>query len=84
MGRDIKTPVIETSSFTAYYEQYEEHTFIQGNNSAGEPYVSFGNFSTQWYDSDTGSGSTTYTLTVSNRSTSYFDLETQLSAQPST
>ena len=59
-------------------------TFIQGNNSAGEPYVSFGNFSTQWYDSDTGSGSTTYTLTVSNRSTSYFDLETQLSAQPST
>jgi len=28
VGRDIKTPVIETSSFTAYYEQYEEHTFL--------------------------------------------------------
>jgi hypothetical protein len=56
-------------------------TFINGSNSYGEPFVAFGHLSANWYDTDTGSGSTTYTLSATTLNTSNFNLETQLSAQ---
>ena len=58
-------------------------TFINGSTQYGEPFIAFGHVSANWYDSDSGSGSTTYTLSATTLSTSNFVLETQLSAQAS-
>jgi len=58
-------------------------TFTQGSSSQGEPFFIIGDLSASWYDTDTGSGSTTYTLSATTLNTSHFSLTAQLSAQPS-
>ena len=58
-------------------------TFINGSTQYSEPFIAFGYASANWYDADTGSGSTAYTLSATTLSTSNFVLETQLSAQAS-
>tara|TARA_R110001632_G_scaffold57993_1_gene141554 strand:- start:2299 stop:4695 length:2397 start_codon:yes stop_codon:yes gene_type:complete len=58
-------------------------TFEQGNTSQSEPFFIIGDLSASWYDTDSGSGSTTYTLSATTLNTSHFSLQTQLSAQPS-
>ena len=55
--------------------------FTNGSSQHGEPFLAFGHVSANWYDTDNGSGSTTYTLSATTLNTSNFNLETQLSVQ---
>ena len=52
-----------------------------GNVGAGEPFVAFGNLNAGYLDNSGASGSAVYTVSATTLSTSYFDLETQLTAQ---
>ena len=52
-----------------------------GNVGAGEPFVAFGNINASYLDNSGATGPAVYAVSATTLSTSYFDLETQITAQ---